>query len=329
MRTVLSVKAAGAWNLHELTSRMDLSRFVLFSSVAGVWGNPGQGNYAAANTFLDALAGFRQGLGLAGIALAWGPWAQSGGMAGGMAQADLDRIGRAGLALISDAEGLALLDAALETGRATLVTARLNGAALTQDNPSLPAVLSALARKAGSASPAGGAGGGGADLVARLAGLTPEQQLEMLIRVIQTQAATVLGMNEPDSLSASRSFRDLGFTSLMALELRNGLGRAVGVPLSAGLAFDYPTPQALAEYLLATTLGAADPDQPLLDELDRLEALLAASAGGERRATILTRLDGIAHDFRAGRSDNAEDFREIGEATDDEIFDLIDKELEI
>jgi polyketide synthase 12 len=229
--------------------------------------------------------------------------------------------------LISDAEGLALLDAALETGRATLVTARLNGAALTQDNLSLPAVLAALARKGRSAVSAGGAAGG--DLVARLAGLTAEQQLETLTRVIQTQAAMVLNMNTPDSLSVHRSFRDLGFTSLMALELRNGLGRVLGVPLSAGLAFDYPTPQALAEYLVATTLGAADPDQPLLDELDRLEALLATSSGGERRATILTRLDGIVRDFRAGRSDNAEDFREIGEATDDEIFDLIDKELEI
>ncbi|MGW2213226.1 beta-ketoacyl reductase, partial [Streptomyces sp. NPDC001781] len=324
VRSVVRAKALGAWNLHELTSRTDVSRFVLFSSVAGVWGNPGQGNYAAANTFLDALAEYRHGLGLAAISLDWGPWARADGMAGTLEQGDRDRMARAGLALISDAEGLALLDAAPGTGRPALVAARLNNGTLTHDNPHLPAVL---AHRAGpstaTAAPADG------DLAARLAGLSPEQRLETLSELIKTQAALVLGVGGPDRLQTTRSFRELGFTSLMGLELRNALSRVTGVHLSAGLAFDYPTPQALAEYLLERTADTADPDQLVLEEIDRLESVLATAADSRRRTAILTRLEGLVHDFRSGRSDNAEDLREIGEATDDEIFDLIDKELEL
>ncbi|GAA2480555.1 hypothetical protein GCM10010276_16600 [Streptomyces longisporus] len=326
VRSVIRAKALGAWNLHELTSRTDISRFVLFSSVAGIWGNPGQGNYAAANTFLDALAAYRHGQGLAATSLAWGPWERADGMAGTLQQADRDRMARAGLALISDTEGPALLDAAPGTGRAALVAARLHSSTLTHDNPHLPAVLGALARRVG---PSAAAVGPGGDLAARLAGLGPEQQLETVSDLISKQAALVLGVRGTGGLQATRSFRELGFTSLMALELRNALSRIAGVHLSAGLAFDYPTPQALAEYLLERMVGTANPDQLVLDELDRLESVLATAADSRRRAAVLTRLEGIVHDFRTGRSDNAEDLREIGEATDDEIFDLIDKELEI
>jgi polyketide synthase 12 len=329
VRSVVRAKALGAWNLHELTSRMDVSRFVLFSSVAGVWGNPGQGNYAAANTFLDALAEHRHGLGLAATSLAWGPWARADGMAGTLEQPDRDRMARAGLALISDAEGLALLDAAPGTGRPALVAARLNNGTLTHDNPHLPAVLAHRTGPSTATAGPGGAATADGDLAARLAGLSPEQRLETLSELIKTQAALVLGVGGPDRLQTTRSFRELGFTSLMALELRNALSRITGVHLSAGLAFDYPTPQALAEYLLERTAGTADPDQLVLDELDRLESVLATAADSRRRTAILTRLEGLVHDFRSERSDNAEDLREIGEATDDEIFDLIDKELEL
>ncbi|MDQ0936683.1 type I polyketide synthase [Streptomyces turgidiscabies] len=329
VRSVVRAKALGAWNLHELTNRMDVSRFVLFSSVAGVWGNPGQGNYAAANTFLDALAEHRHGLGLAATSLAWGPWARADGMAGTLEQADRDRMARAGLALMSDAEGLALLDAAPGTGRPALVAARLSTGTLTNDNPHLPAVLAHRTGPSTATAAPGGAVTADGGLAARLAGLSPEQRLETLSELIKTQAALVLGVGGPDRLQTTRSFRELGFTSLMALELRNALSRITGVHLSAGLAFDYPTPQALAEYLLERTAGTADPDQLVLDELDRLESVLATAADSRRRTAILTRLEGLVHDFRSGRSDNAEDLREIGEATDDEIFDLIDKELEL
>ncbi|MDQ0936684.1 acyl transferase domain-containing protein/NADPH:quinone reductase-like Zn-dependent oxidoreductase [Streptomyces turgidiscabies] len=333
MRRVLGVKAAGAWNLHELTSHLDVSRFVLFSSVAGVWGNPGQGNYAAANTFLDALAEYRQGLGLAGISLAWGPWAQSEGMAGGMAQVDLDRMGRAGLALISDAEGLALLDAALDTGRATLVTARLNNAALTQDNPSLPPVLAQLARKAGTTASTAPAGGG--DLAARLAGQSPEQQSETLIRLIQTQAAMVLGANEPDSLSADRPFRDLGFDSLTTVELRNRLNAATGLRLPATVLFDHSTADALAAYLaqeLADSDDGADGTLAAFSELEKIELSLDRIAADETtRSRLAAQLTRILAGLNAtgAPADGETEADRILDASDDEVFAFIDQQLGI
>ncbi|MFE2572130.1 type I polyketide synthase, partial [Streptomyces mirabilis] len=333
MRRVLGVKATGAWNLHELTSHLDVSRFVLFSSVAGVWGNPGQGNYAAANTFLDALAEYRQGHGLAGISLAWGPWAQSEGMAGGMAQADLDRMGRAGLALISDAEGLALLDAALDTGRATLVTARLNNAALTQDNPSLPPVLAQLARKAGSTASTAPAGGG--DLAARLAGQTPEQQSEILIRLIQTQAAMVLGANEPNSIAADRPFRDLGFDSLTTVELRNRLNAATGLRLPATVLFDYSTADALAAYLaqeLADSDDGEDGTLAAFSELEKIELSLDRIAADETtRSRLAAQLTRILAGLNATRepADGETEADRILDASDDEVFAFIDQQLGI
>ncbi|MCG0289252.1 type I polyketide synthase, partial [Streptomyces sp. PSAA01] len=114
---VMRPKVDAAWNLHELTRDLDLTAFVLFSSASGVFGTPGQGNYAAANAFLDALAAHRRAEGLPAVSPAWGPWAGAG-MAGGLDEADISRMRRAGLPPLSPAEGLALLDAALTTDEA-------------------------------------------------------------------------------------------------------------------------------------------------------------------------------------------------------------------
>nr|WP_232376764.1 type I polyketide synthase [Amycolatopsis aidingensis] len=122
LSTVLGPKADGAWYLHEATRGVSLAGFVLFSSAAGVFGTAGQGNYAAANAFLDGLAGLRRAEGLPGLSLAWGAWAT--GMAAGMADVDRERMARTGFRPLEIAEGLALFDRATGTDATCLVTTR-------------------------------------------------------------------------------------------------------------------------------------------------------------------------------------------------------------
>nr|WP_281382883.1 type I polyketide synthase [Actinomadura verrucosospora] len=326
MRAVMRPKVEGAWNLHQATG--DLRMFVMFSSVAGLWGGPGQGNYAAANSFLDALAARRRAQGLAAVSLAWGPWESAAGMAGQLTQADWERIGRQGLRPLTDADGLALLDAATSAPQPLQVPVRLDLAAMRGYGGGLPPLLSGLTRHGvrRRAAQADAASGGG--FVTQLAALPASERDQAVRTLVNTQAALVLGMDGPEAISEARTFRELGFTSLMALELRNQLGYAIGLRLPAGLVFDYPTPAALADYVRSRTIGRVPDEQPVLDELERLESVLSAMPGdGDGRSKVISRLEGIVQDFRGGTGDNAAAFRELEVATDDEMFSLIDREL--
>jgi acyl transferase domain-containing protein/acyl carrier protein len=326
---VMRPKADGAWHLHELTREMDLEMFVLFSSVAGILGGAGQGNYAAANTFLDALAAHRRGLGLAGVSLAWGAWEQVGGMAGQLVQAGRRRMARAGLGALADAEGLALLDAAVGTADALLVPARLDIARLRGHGAAVPPLLSGLVRQvrqAGGRRQDGASGSG--DLAARLAGLTEAEQDAALLQIVLTQTALVLGMAGPDAVDASRPFRDLGFDSLAAVELRNQLVVAGGLPLPATVLFSYPNPAALAAYLRARTVKDEGDHPHVRKALDDLKSALAQMArNSSGRGAIAARLEAIAKDFLTGTADTTSADLEVEAASDDEMFDLIDQEL--
>ena len=262
VESVMRPKADGAWHLHELTQHMDLDTFVLFSSVAGIVGSAGQGNYAAANTFLDALAAHRQGLSLPATSLAWGTWEQAGGMAGQLAEADRQRMAREGFRLISDAEGLAMLDAATAATEALLVPAPLDLPRLRDRGAGLPPLLSGLVRPVRrAAGHVSAAAGGRSGLAARLAGLGAAEQAAVVREVVLAQAAQVLGMAGPEAVDAVRSFRELGFDSLTAVELRNQLNAVTGLRLPATLVFDYPTPDALAGFVRAGLLGDGDAAQ--------------------------------------------------------------------
>ncbi|MEV4832855.1 type I polyketide synthase, partial [Micromonospora sp. NPDC049257] len=256
---VLRPKVDAATLLDELTRGRDLSAFVLFSSLSGVLGAPGQGNYAAANAHLDALAVTRRAAGLPGVSLAWGLWGEGSTMTEGLADTDRERMSRGGVLPLSTADGLALLDAAVAGGSATLVPARLDVPTLRTLGDRLPPVLRALTGPTRrTATAASTVDRSGSDWLTGL----PEQERAGAVRhLVHTHVAAVLGLAGPDAVEADRTFQSLGFDSLTAVELRNALSTAAGLRLPATLIFDYPTPVALAEFLHGELSGALDVPQ--------------------------------------------------------------------
>jgi polyketide synthase 12 len=249
---VLAPKLDAAWHLHELTRHMDLRAFVLFSSVSGTLGGPGQSSYAAANVFLDGLAAHRRAQGLPGASMAWGWWAPVSEMTGGLSETDLLRIGRAGFEAFSAEEGLELFDAARATGEALTIPVRLNVATLRARAAAgeLPALLRGLVR-----APARRAAGGQGSLAIRLAGISGEERRRAVLDLVRGEVAAVLGYDSPAGIDVRRAFRELGFDSLTAVELRNRLHVVTGLRLPATLVFDYPNPEALATHLLEQVEG--------------------------------------------------------------------------
>ncbi|MFE2111555.1 SDR family NAD(P)-dependent oxidoreductase, partial [Kitasatospora sp. NPDC059463] len=256
---VLRPKADAAWHLHELTAGLDLAAFVLFSSVSGVTGTAGQGGYAAANTFLDALAQHRRAAGLPALSLAWSLWADQDGMAGALDPEVLRRWGRSGLPPLETPAALDLLDAALADPAPLLVAARIDPAALrarAADGP-LPAPLRGLVRapaRRAAARTAGAAGGTG--WAERTAALPEAERARTAEELVRGAVAAVLGHSGADTVDAERSFKDLGLDSLTAVELRNRLNTATGLRLPTTVVFDQPSPAALARRLLAGLDGA-------------------------------------------------------------------------
>ena len=244
---VFAPKVDGAWNLHELTADADLTAFVLFSSVAGALGGPGQANYAAANVFLDALAQRRQRESLPATSVAWGLWEQESGMTSGLDEADRARMRRSGLAALSNERGLELFDAALGAGRAQAVavsldTGDLRALAAAGD---LPQILRAIVRAPRRRAAAGGSFG------AKLAGLSEGEREDFVLALVRGEAAAVLGHASPEAIDPSQSFKQAGFDSLAAVELRNRLSAVAGFRLPATVVFDWPNCERLSAHLLA------------------------------------------------------------------------------
>uniref|UniRef100_UPI003EC10916 type I polyketide synthase n=1 Tax=Streptomyces parvulus TaxID=146923 RepID=UPI003EC10916 len=289
--TVLRPKLDAALHLHELTRDMDLAAFVLFSSAAGVFGNPGQANYAAANACLDALARQRHRLGLPAVSIAWGYWSTVSAMTEHLDAADLRRNRRIGMAGLTAAEGMALLDAALGSAAdadGTLLAAKFDLTALraaAADGP-VPAPLRALAPAprpvAGYAAPAPGRDG----VAMRLAGLSGTEQHEFLTDLVRRHAAEVLGHASADAIRADRPFKDAGFDSLTAVELRNRLVAATGLTLSPAVIFDYPKPAVLAGHLRGRLLGTAEPGADELAVRGAADGSAGSDTGDEPIAIV-------------------------------------------
>jgi acyl transferase domain-containing protein len=327
---VLAAKADAAWHLHELTEHVDLSMFVLFSSVAGTLGSPGQGNYAAANTFLDALAAHRRALGLAGTSIAWGLWEEAGEMTKGLRAADRSRVARSGIGTLSSEQGLELFDIALGTEEAFVLSAPLDRRALVAQARMgmLPGVLAGLvrvvARRAGEATDV--------SLARRLAA-TPEAEREgLVLDLVRAQVAAVLGHASTAAVAARRAFKDLGFDSLAAVELRNRLNAATGLRLPATLVFDYPTSAALAGYLSSEIPQDGKVTAGSLNvELDRLEIMLASLTTSDAgRQQVTARLKGFLSEL--GEDGEPRDLTTVAQrlrsASDDELFTFFDAKFD-
>ncbi|QLH26664.1 SDR family NAD(P)-dependent oxidoreductase [Streptomyces sp. Rer75] len=324
--TVLRPKAHAAWHLHELTH--GVATFVLFSSVAGVFGSPGQANYAAANTFLDALAAHRRAEGLPAHSLAWGLWEETSELTARLGEVDRSRLSRAGLRPLTTQEGLALLDHALALDHPHTLPARLDLARDPGDGRKPPRLLRALvrtpARRAGAAAGAG-------NWLERFGVAPADEREDMLADLVRTQTATVLGHTGADAIAAGQGFKDLGFDSLTAVELRNRLDEITGVRLPATLVFDYPTPELLTGHLLGLLLPESVTGEWGTEPFDRLEAMLTEERDAAELRKVTARLETLLVRWRerSGSQDAAKgsDTDGLGSASEDELLRYIDDEL--
>ncbi|MFJ1707692.1 type I polyketide synthase, partial [Kitasatospora sp. NPDC088346] len=261
--TVLRPKVDAALHLDELTRGLELSAFVLFSSAAGTVGSAGQGGYAAANAFLDALAQRRRAAGLAGQSLAWGLWEQRSALTGTLDATDLRRLGRGGVAAISAEEGLALFDTALGSADALLLPVKMDLARLRAGSgpDGVPALFRRLVRGAPRRVAAAADAAEADSLRRRLALLGVEARAAAVVELVRARVAEVLGHDGPEAVDPERAFKEVGFDSLTSVELRNRLKAATGLRLPATLVFDHPSPVAVAAYL-AERLVPAGPVAP-------------------------------------------------------------------
>ncbi|WP_394839473.1 SDR family NAD(P)-dependent oxidoreductase [Pendulispora rubella] len=311
---VLRAKLDSAFHLHELTRERDLDAFVLFSSLAGVLGSPGQANYAAANTFLDALAHHRKASDLPAIALDWGYWDQPSGLTSHLGQADRQRIARSGVRALSSDEGLALFDAALVRPDATLVPAALS--------PAFRGLVRNRAVPSSTSTPS-------SSLAQRLAGLPPAERERALSSVVYGEIASVMGLASTHAIEADGPLQELGLDSLMALELRNRIGAATGLRFHATLLFEQPTPAALTKFILAQLVdaGAASSSHTIASEVDKLEsALMALHANEAAREMLTLRMRALVTKWTSERG--APDFAEkLDSANVDELFHILDQQF--
>jgi polyketide synthase 12/epothilone polyketide synthase D len=299
---VLSPKVTGAWNLHELTVGHDLDVFVMFSSMSGLLGSAGQGNYAAANTFLDALAVHRRAQGLPAQSLAWGPWSE-GGMAAGLAAAQQARLARQGMRALSAAQGIALLEQALARPEAQLGVVSLDLRALGQTlGAVVPPVWRALVR----APVVHEARGAQATWAEQLAALPPARRTDEVRAALQAEIARVLSLSSASAVPPDRPLSELGLDSLMAVELRNALGKRVGAMLPATLAFDYPTLSGMTKYVLDEVL-ARHPEAPSVEashltDAEIREAVASIPVAALRQSDLLSKLLQLSGQSAAARS---------------------------
>jgi NAD(P)-dependent dehydrogenase (short-subunit alcohol dehydrogenase family)/acyl carrier protein len=272
--TVFRPKVDGAWNLHELTKGMDLSAFILFSSVAGVVGSPGQANYAAANTFLDALASHRRATGLPASSISWGLWREASAMLADLGEEKLERIKRAGFSELASDRVLELFDYVVSLPAPHLVAVELNRSVLRSlvSVDQLPPILRGIAPDL-SSHPAQ------RDLLRRRLEDTPESEWEgVVLELVREQVALVLGYERGSAIDPQRTFKDLGLDSLGAVELRNRLNVLTGLRLPSTLIFNHPTTAGMAKAIIdrLEATGHSDRSAALGEELDALERLMEA-----------------------------------------------------
>ena len=327
--TVLRAKVDAAWHLHELTRHLDLTALVLFSSLAGIIGAPGQANYAAANTFLDALATHRHAAGLPTLSLAWGLWEQPSAMTAPLGQPDHARLHRRGLTAMTPTQALELFDTALTTNRPVLIAAHLDLPTLTHNHTAAPLFTKLTGHRPRTTTPTTNPT---TTLAQRLTQLTPTAQHNLLTELITEHLATILGHPTPTTINTNDTFADLGMDSLTALELRNQLKTTTGLTLSPTIIFNHPTPTTLANHLVAELTNVAESDDANLGRVDamirQLELAVANLAWDDtEKSHLASKIESVLASVRSGDA-QVEDYSDIESASDSELFRIVDGELE-
>ncbi|SCL14114.1 Acyl transferase domain-containing protein [Micromonospora nigra] len=331
--TVLGPKVDAAWHLHELTEKLGLAAFVLFSSASGLFGGPGQANHAAANAFLDALAHHRRSSGLAVTSMAWGPWANPDEPGGPQGHVDEQRMSRAGFHPLDADEGMELFSEALRFGDAVVVPVNLDHGLLGRLGPALPRLLHGLVRAAGAA-PASAVAPADAATALRdtLAATAEGERDRVLSDLVRTHAAAVLGYSSIRDIDEEKGFVELGFDSLTAVEFRNRLAAATGLRLPSTLIYDRPTTGAMVAHLRGALLAERTTNAlSVLGELNKLETVMRAVATDDTdRTAVAARLrellsmwtytEGDAGDAATGDGN-------LSTASAEELFGLLDDEL--
>ena len=325
-------KAGGAAVLDAALADQPLEAFVLFASGAAVWGTAGQPAYATANGWLDGIAQRRRARGLAATSIAWGSWA-GGGMVAEESEAHLRRMG---LAAMEPALAVRALEQALDRGESHLVVADIDWARFTpvytlgRERPLLRELPEARRASAGEDGP-DAASAGDSGLADRLASLAEPEQRRRLTELVAEQAAVVLGHDEPSAIAGHRAFKEFGFDSVSAVDLRNRLSTASGLRLPATVIFDHATPGALADHLWTLLCqDAAETAVPLAVELDRLEAKLVSLSPEELAADRVTaRLNTLVERVAEslGGTGAGTVTERLKDASTEDLFDLIDNEF--
>ena len=325
LRTAMVPKVDGALHLHELTKHLPLSQFILFSSIAGTIGSPGQANYAAANAFLDALACDRHAHGLPAHSLAWGTWAKTTGMTAALSETDHARLQRQGIIPFSQAQGLQLIDLARSSDEPLLAPVALDLAVLRAHAragalaPILSTLIRAPARRAATARGS----------LANTLKSTPESEWDTTIQaLVLTHIAAVLGHTNTDAIAPDRVLKDLGLTSLGSLELARRLTQATDIKLPTTLAFDHPTPTAITTHLRQQAQKATSTTSSIDTDLANLESQLRSLAhGSPARASATTRLQQLLSTLSdtAHSQPGAITAETIRDASDEQVFELIDQ----
>jgi acyl transferase domain-containing protein len=290
---VMAPKVQGAWNLHRLTLSHDLDFFVLFSAAAAVIGSPGQGNYAAANAFMDALAHQRKAMGVPALSINWGPWSGVG-MAARLDTKDSERWRNRGMRPIALDRGMRALGEMLGVSRAQVVAmpvdwSRFLASSSLGQSSAFFAEVSPESQKAADSSPLAG------DLVARLSAEPPVRRLAVLEELVESAASRALGIVNGKPLDPRRPLHEMGLDSLMSVELRNALAAPLRRTLPSTLLFDYPTIESLAWHLAKDVLnlelaaGRETPDAAAAASSDWKD--LDALTESEAEALLLAELD--------------------------------------
>jgi NADP-dependent 3-hydroxy acid dehydrogenase YdfG/acyl carrier protein len=286
---VMAPKIQGAWNLHVLTQNLPLDFFVMFSSVTSLLGSPGQGNYAAANAFLDGLAHYRLAQGLPGLSVNWSTWAELG-MAANLRSQEQQRLLAMGMNTIAPQQGLQILGQLLQQPAAQVGVIPVDWSQFMQQfsGDTAPPLLAELDSPV-KAEPQSAQQ---LEFVQRLEKVSPRDRQEILLAHVQDQVAKVLGRGSSHSLEPHQGFFDIGMDSLTSVELRNRLQTSLGCSLPSTLIFDYPTLDALAKYLANEVFAAEQPiEVPMVIDTNHHEEIITSAEDAE--ALLLKELENI------------------------------------